>query len=117
MSGISKSSVGTGSIKSSSEPTVDMTRSQNPTDSSNNKNYDTTVYQPQKETAKYASKKDLGGAMTASMSAGPMGTSNGKLESSKRFENMPQSTAKKVIETPDNSTDSSFFSNIGKRKF
>ena len=115
LSGISKSSVGTGSIKSSSEPTVDMTRSQNPTDSSGNKNYDTTVYQPQKETAKYASKKDLGGAMTASMSAA-MGPSNGKA-AGKRFENMPQSTAKKVIETPDNSTDSSFFSNIGKGNF
>jgi hypothetical protein len=53
--------------------------------------------------------------MTTSLSAA-MGPANGKA-AGKRFENMPKSTSRKVIETPDNSTDSAFFSNIGKGKF
>lgn len=115
LSNISSSSVGTGAIKTSSNPTTDLSRAKNPQDSSGNKNYDTTVYEPQTETAKHASKKDLGGAMTASFSAA-MGPTNGKA-AGKRFNNMSKSTSRKVIQTPDNSTDSSFFSNIGKGKF
>lgn len=115
LSNISSSSVGTGAIKTSAEPHTNISRTKNLQDSAQNKDYDSVVYEPQKETAKYAAKKDLGGAMTASLSAA-MGPTNGKA-AGKRFENMPKSTSRKVIETPDNSTDSAFFSNVGKGKF
>ena len=97
LSNLSKSEVGTGEIKSISEPRLNTTRTKGSATDKAGKTYAETAYAPQVAAANAASNSDLGGAMTANLSAA-VGPENGKAVG-KRFDGMSTTTAAKFIDT------------------
>lgn len=101
LSNLSKSDVGTGEIKSIAEPTLDTAKTAGSAAEKAGKTYAETAYGPQLAAAKAASNSDLGGAMTANLSAA-VGPENGKAVG-KRFDGMSTTTAAKFIDTGESS--------------